>query len=190
MGKHYVVYEGHMPGVYAKWADCKEQVHGFSGCSYCSFPTKEEADMEFERYVSMKSNKIGVDHCKGGFQFMNDPGSSIGNKPVEFAPCKDVESELLGITMQNCSAVIGPDGSCTIGRFAKGDFLAREDAALIMLRRVLSWTNKEIVDFNHFGIKDLESENTALEARNIDLIVENERLKKEIKILRRKFNIQ
>ncbi|KAK7273670.1 hypothetical protein RIF29_14728 [Crotalaria pallida] len=221
MGKHYVVYEGHTPGVYDSWAACKRQVHGFSGNSYCSYPTKVEAEREYERYVSKKKDEGADDDSKVGFQFMNAPGSSA----VEFAAIRDIENELMGITIQNwlariswtllraepiyskhgvievggieytcynvnvvTSTLIG-DGSCTIGRYGKGDFLAREDAALIFLRRLLAWTNRDIVDFNYFNVKDVEAEKATLEAHNIDLMVENEKLKKEIKMLKRKFNV-
>ncbi|KAK7243884.1 hypothetical protein RIF29_38697 [Crotalaria pallida] len=169
--------------------------------------SKLEAEREYERYVEKKMNDGGPDP-----------------KPVEFAPSRDVENELLGITIQNwlarinwnllreepiytkngiievggieytsynvkySSVVIGQD-PCTNGRYAKGEFLAREDAALFMLRRLLAWTNREIDDFNHFNIKDLEVENAVLEAQNLELIVENEKLKKELKMLRRKYNL-
>ncbi|KAK7243896.1 hypothetical protein RIF29_38709 [Crotalaria pallida] len=39
-----------------------------------------------------------------------------------------------------------------------------------MLRHLLAFTNKEIVDFNYFNLKDVQSAANALEAQNIDLI--------------------
>lgn len=41
--KYYAVKVGLTPGVYLNWADCKAQVDGFSGATYKSFPTLEEA---------------------------------------------------------------------------------------------------------------------------------------------------
>ena len=41
--KFYAVKAGRMPGIYETWAECQKQIHGFSGASYKSFPTKEEA---------------------------------------------------------------------------------------------------------------------------------------------------
>ncbi|KAK7273208.1 hypothetical protein RIF29_14257 [Crotalaria pallida] len=161
MGKFYVVFEGRTPGVYDNWAQCMAQVHEFSGCSYCSFPTKLEADREYARFMSKMKNSGGADLRKESFEDNDAPGSSM---------------------------VIGED-QCTIGRFAKGEFLAREDAALFMLRRLLAWSNREIIDFNHFNLKDLEVQNAVLEAQNVELIVENEKLKNELKMLRRKFNL-
>lgn len=41
--KFYAVQQGKVPGVYRTWEECKEQVHGYSGAVYKSFPTAEEA---------------------------------------------------------------------------------------------------------------------------------------------------
>lgn len=41
--KYYAVLKGRRPGIYYTWDDCKEQVDGFQGAKYKSFPTVEEA---------------------------------------------------------------------------------------------------------------------------------------------------
>lgn len=41
--KFYAVQKGRVPGVYLTWEECKRQVDGFSGASFKSFPTMEEA---------------------------------------------------------------------------------------------------------------------------------------------------
>ena len=41
--KYYVVWEGREPGVYDSWEDCAEQVEGFPGARYKSFPDKDLA---------------------------------------------------------------------------------------------------------------------------------------------------
>lgn len=41
--KYYGVKQGRIPGVYETWEECREQVHGFPGATYKSFPTAEEA---------------------------------------------------------------------------------------------------------------------------------------------------
>lgn len=41
--KFYAVKQGRVPGVYGTWEECREQVHGYSGAVYKSFPTAEEA---------------------------------------------------------------------------------------------------------------------------------------------------
>lgn len=41
--KFYVVWEGRAPGVYDSWDDCFEQVDGFPGAKYKSYPTQAAA---------------------------------------------------------------------------------------------------------------------------------------------------
>lgn len=41
--KFYAVRKGKKVGIYETWNECKEQVSGFSGAEYKSFPTNEEA---------------------------------------------------------------------------------------------------------------------------------------------------
>ena len=46
--KFYVVWEGHKPGVYSSWDECKRQVEGVAGAKYKSFESREEADNAFK----------------------------------------------------------------------------------------------------------------------------------------------
>jgi ribonuclease HI len=46
--KFYVVWEGHKPGVYKTWDDCKKQVDGFAQAKYKSFDTESEAQNAFK----------------------------------------------------------------------------------------------------------------------------------------------
>lgn len=48
--KWYVVYRGRSPGIYNDWTLCQEQVDGFSGSSYVSFKTREEAVNSYATY--------------------------------------------------------------------------------------------------------------------------------------------
>lgn len=43
MKKYYAVKNGRVPGVYLTWDECREQVSGYSGAVYKSFPSKKEA---------------------------------------------------------------------------------------------------------------------------------------------------
>jgi len=45
--KFYAVKAGKRPGIYLTWEACKNEVHGFPGAVYKSFPTRAEA----ERYL-------------------------------------------------------------------------------------------------------------------------------------------
>ncbi len=42
--KYYAVKNGHVPGVYETWDECKKQVEGYSGATYKSFATLKEAE--------------------------------------------------------------------------------------------------------------------------------------------------
>jgi ribonuclease HI len=41
--KYYAVKSGRIPGIYMTWEDCLNQVNQFSGATYKSFPTEDEA---------------------------------------------------------------------------------------------------------------------------------------------------
>ncbi len=41
--KFYAVKVGKVPGIYESWAECQNQIHGFSGAVYKGFTTKEDA---------------------------------------------------------------------------------------------------------------------------------------------------
>ncbi len=59
--KFYVVWKGHRPGVYATWAECEQQVSGFAGAKFKSFPTRAEAEQAlFEAHeLHIKQNSGG-----------------------------------------------------------------------------------------------------------------------------------
>ncbi|MGN0028161.1 MAG: viroplasmin family protein [Marinilabiliaceae bacterium] len=46
-GKHYVVWKGRTPGIYADWASAKAQIDGFDGARYKGFPTRELAEAAY-----------------------------------------------------------------------------------------------------------------------------------------------
>ncbi|MFC0190494.1 viroplasmin family protein [Fictibacillus aquaticus] len=54
MGKFYAVKVGRKIGVFSTWSECEKQVKGFSGASYKSFLTKEEAEKFLKSNVSSK----------------------------------------------------------------------------------------------------------------------------------------
>lgn len=55
--KYYAVRNGKKIGVFNTWNECKEQVNGFSGAEYKSFPTIEEANV----YIHGKEKVIFED---------------------------------------------------------------------------------------------------------------------------------
>jgi len=56
--KFYVVWNGHTPGIYTTWDDCKKQVNGFKGAEYKGFPSLDIAEQEFEKRNSSENIKI------------------------------------------------------------------------------------------------------------------------------------
>ena len=54
--KYYVVWEGRKPGIYTDWADCLQQVNGYSHPVFKSFKSKEIAEQAWkegpEKYMS------------------------------------------------------------------------------------------------------------------------------------------
>lgn len=59
--KFYTVWSGKIPGVYASWKECEEQVKGIEGAKYKSFDTREEAEKALQgnywQFVKPKSEK-------------------------------------------------------------------------------------------------------------------------------------
>lgn len=51
--KYYAVRAGRKTGIFLNWDECKKQVAGFSGASYKSFTTKEEA----QAFLSVETEK-------------------------------------------------------------------------------------------------------------------------------------
>jgi ribonuclease HI len=69
--KYYVVWQGHQPGIYSSWDECKVQVHNYTNASYKSFESKAEAEKAYKsgpepkkrNYTSQKGssvNKAGI----------------------------------------------------------------------------------------------------------------------------------
>ncbi|KAJ1428170.1 Ribosomal protein L9/RNase H1, N-terminal [Sesbania bispinosa] len=48
--KTYVVFKGRVPGFYSSWSECHSQVHGFAGCVFRAYSTREEAESAWMRY--------------------------------------------------------------------------------------------------------------------------------------------
>ncbi len=45
--KYYVVWEGHNPGIYERWYECKRQIDGYDGAKYKSFSSQEDATIAY-----------------------------------------------------------------------------------------------------------------------------------------------
>ena len=56
----YVVFRGRTSGVYRDWASCNDQVCGFRGCSFRSYPSEEQALAAYHSYFG-KAGSTGSD---------------------------------------------------------------------------------------------------------------------------------
>jgi ribonuclease HI len=59
--RYYVVWKGRKTGVFDSWGTCSQQVLGFTGAVYKSFPTKELAE---EAFRGDSQDYLGVDFDK------------------------------------------------------------------------------------------------------------------------------
>lgn len=55
--KYYVVWEGRDTGVFDSWEECQEQIEGYPGARFKSFPTQEAA---IEAYRGKPSDHVGI----------------------------------------------------------------------------------------------------------------------------------
>lgn len=113
--KYYAVKTGKKPGIYTTWQECKEQVDGYAGAMFKSFPDREAAEVymagsviavkksaatqndSFEIYVDGSFNKAhnlygwAFVAFKAGEEIFSDSG--VGEDP-EAAAIHNVAGEL------------------------------------------------------------------------------------------------
>lgn len=71
--KYYVVWKGRVAGVFGSWEACKEQVQGFEGALYKSFPDRDSAEIAYnndpKKYLTGKPKqpKISAEERKSGY---------------------------------------------------------------------------------------------------------------------------
>jgi len=66
----YVMYQGHVPGVYDDWEQCRRQVHGFSGNSFKGFSTMAEARARYTSYLAGERRAMWRNRMKTTFVVM------------------------------------------------------------------------------------------------------------------------
>lgn len=93
--KFYAVKKGRKTGIFNTWEECKEQVHGYSGCQFKSFSTYEEA----VAYLDGECADIQRTELPGQIQLPLDNLEKIGieNKPQNQKPeFKNIKLYVLG----------------------------------------------------------------------------------------------
>lgn len=126
--KFYVVWEGHAPGVYKTWAECQNQIAGFSGAKYKSFSTIAAAEKAYSespvehwgksdgsKKKKAKTPKLTLDELK-------EMGVDLGAIAVD-AACKGNPGplEYQGVEIESNVSLFhqGPfaEGTVNIGEF-------------------------------------------------------------------------
>ena len=51
MGRSYVVFNGHVPGIYDSWLDMSRQVHKFPNANHKSYKDQREAEAAYMEYL-------------------------------------------------------------------------------------------------------------------------------------------
>jgi viroplasmin and RNaseH domain-containing protein len=103
MAGWYMVYKGRWPGVYSWCANCQEQVHVFSGASYYTFKTYEDAMLEFNSTHNSKP-VLATGH---GF---SQPETA--SKPSLFSAKKNVVIVLMSFFVSLLLRKLSTCGSC------------------------------------------------------------------------------
>lgn len=74
----------------------------------------------------------------------------------------------------------------SLGRYARSEDAARDDAAVLLIRRLLSSTGKKILDYNQRNVELLENQLQKKIIENFELKVENAVLGQDILCLEKK----
>lgn len=145
MAKHkfYVVWRGHQPGIYTSWDACKEQIEGFAGAKYRSFPSMEIAEAAMKAGPEEKSGREYLHH-------LDDAVKPALNSIAVDAACKGNPGimEYRGVLTDGAVELfkVGPfeDGNNNVGEFLalvhglawlqqnKSDFIIYSDSETAM----------------------------------------------------------
>jgi ribonuclease HI len=112
--KYYVVWVGRQPGIYASWAECAEQVNGFSGAKYKAYDYAVAAQEAFT---------LGWEKCIGTMASLSLPPEVIADSISVDAACDDRPGNLeyRGVHTQSGEEIfhVGPieNGTNNLGEF-------------------------------------------------------------------------
>lgn len=125
MTKYYAVKKGRKVGVFNIWAECQEQINGFSGAVYKSFPTEAEAN-----------------------EYLGNTESGINNLFNTY-PVKEVKSADFMDYLQVDECVAYVDGSNTNTRVGAGVVMmfgsATENEEAVAIRNIAGELNSAMM---------------------------------------------
>lgn len=119
--KFYVVWEGHMPGVYSSWEAAKRQIDGYPQAKYKSFGSRAEADKAFRgsywAYVGQDTKTV-----KKSLADLEKAGVHLDSLAVDAACSGNPgDMEYRGVHIRTGQEIfrVGPlpDGTNNIGEF-------------------------------------------------------------------------
>ena len=155
--KYYVVWEGRDTGVFDSWEECQEQIEGYPGARYKSFPTQEAA---IEAFRGKPSDHTGIiKNIASHTRPIVNPQATPGVEPYAIAvdaACSRNPGpvEYRGVDLRTGRQIfhVGPmdGGSNNIGEFlaivhalALLDKEGRHDVAIYSdSRTALSWVRR------------------------------------------------
>ncbi len=82
--KYFVVWKGRQTGIFTSWEECKKQVEGFSGASYKSFKTLEEAKFALKHPDKLKNTNEFIADDYPAYGICVDAAYSSLTKQMEY----------------------------------------------------------------------------------------------------------
>ncbi len=120
--KYYAVRVGHNPGIYVTWSDCENQVKGFPGAQYKSFPTEAEAktymgtvsvaNHSIAKQRGAKKTSLGASKRRSVGEYLKTQTDDI-SQIVESDPC-EVRAFIDG-SFDKRKGVVGSGGVILLG---------------------------------------------------------------------------
>ena len=101
MGRTYVVFNDHVPGIYNTWLDASKQVHKFSNANHKSHKDQREAEAAYMEYLHCN----GMDVQGGASASWATPNMSISSPPSTSRSetnygSRDIRTTLLGYQLE------------------------------------------------------------------------------------------
>ncbi|MEO9531730.1 MAG: ribonuclease H family protein [Crocinitomicaceae bacterium] len=130
--KYYVVWEGHLPGIYDNWEKCQEQIKGYPNAKFKSFKTLEQARK------AMK-DPSSVDFSAGKKQYYYVVWH--GSKPGIFTDWDEVRENIKGVK----GAIYKTFGSKSLAekaftehpdKYKEGDYKKTKDLTAEQLEKI------------------------------------------------------
>lgn len=156
--KFYAVRKGRHTGIFYTWDECKDQIQGFSGAVYKSFPTEEEAQTYMNESVGESPYKQYIPYTKEQFEKLS---LSEPNRMFAFVDGSCLGEERYGagaITFYkgNVSeySIEGTDDTVKSMRNVAGELLA---AMTVVDAAIYEGASEVVIYYDYAGIEEWAS---------------------------------